>query len=331
MRNALHLITRSSRLVLATLAVIACLDPALAADWAPNRPIKLIVPYTAGGAADVGARLLAEKLGPALGQPIVVDNRGGASGLIGTDAAAKSAPDGYTLVWGSDVAFTIVPQLQAVTYDPLRDFEPVSLFMNGPMVLVVNPQRVPAANVKELIALAKAKPGKYTIASSGNGSSHHFAAEMLKHRAGIDLLHVPFKGGAQAVTDMLAGQVDMMMVSLGPVAAHLKSGRLKALAVSTTQRMSQLPDVPTLSEAGVPGYDVGIWMGVLYPARTPKPVIDRVTAEIAKILESPDVRSRIKDMGYAPGTASPELLAKRLQGDTGVYRKLIQDAKIKLD
>jgi tripartite-type tricarboxylate transporter receptor subunit TctC len=330
----MHSIPRSSRVlsrVLPALLALLLLGSAGAAEWTPSRPIRLLVPYTAGGAADVGARLLAEKLGPALGQPVVVDNRGGASGVIGTDAAAKSQPDGYTLVWGSDVAFTIVPQLQPVGYDPLRDFEPVSLFMNGPLVLVVNPQKVPVASVQELVALAKASPGKYSIASSGNGSSHHFAAEMLKYRAGVNLLHVPYKGGAQAVTDLLGGQVDMMLISLSPLAAHLKSGKLKALAVSTTQRMSQLPDVPTLAEAGVPGYDIGVWMGVLYPARTPKPIVDRVTGEIAKILDQPDVRMRLAAMGYTPGTARPEDLSKRLDADTAAYRKLIVDAKIKLD
>ena len=319
----------STRLALGVVAVLALGSYAAAAEWIPTRPIKLIVPFTAGGAADLTARVFNDKLATALGQPVVIDNRGGAGGISGTEAGVKSPPDGYTLIMGSDANITINPNLGALSYDPLKDLEPVSLIVNLPMLLVINPQKVPAGNVKELIALAKASPGKYTIASSGNGSSHHLAAELLKQEAGIDLLHVPYKGQAQAVTDLLGGQVDMAFGSLGPMAPYIKGGKLKALAISVSQRFPDLPDVPALSEGGVPGYDLGIWIGVMYPAGTPAPIVERVSSEISRILESPDVRARYASIGYTPVGGKPEVLAKRIQRDTLIYRNLIKNAKIK--
>lgn len=331
MRTPSKLASRLIRLGLGLGAALAFWGTATAADWAPTRPMKILVPYTPGAGADITARLVAERLGTALGQPIIVDNKGGGGGIIGTDAGAKSPPDGYTLVWGSDVAFTINPLLQQVPYDPIKDFEPVSLFVNLPMVLIVNPQKVPANNVKELIALVKAKPGFYSIASAGNGSSHHFAAEFLKFKAGVDLLHVPYRGAAQGLNDVLGGQADMMFISPASVLQHLKTGKVKALGMSTSRRLPNLPDVPTLAEAGVPGYDVGIWMGVLYPAHTPKAAVERVNSELVKILEQPEVKTRILDLGYTAGGGKPDVLAKRIASDTAMYRKLIQDAKIKSD
>jgi tripartite-type tricarboxylate transporter receptor subunit TctC len=331
MRHWTSLGVRLLQVALTLAASAGIFHPAAAAEWTPTRPLRLIVPYTPGAGADITARLIAAPLGVALGQPVIVDNRGGAGGLIGTDAGAKSAPDGYTLVWGSDVAFTIHPQLAKVPYDPVKDFEPVSLIVNLPMVLVVNPQRVPANNVRELVALAKASPGKFSIASSGNGSSHHFAAEFFKQLAGIDLLHVPYKGTAEGMNAVLAGQTDMMFVSPATTLPHIKAGKAKPLAVSVTRRLPTLPDVPTMQEAGVANFDVGIWMGVLYPAKTPRAAIDRINTEIANILEQPDVRSRIGDMGYAAGGGKPEVLGQRIQRDTENYRKLIRDANIKLD
>ncbi|MES2974804.1 MAG: tripartite tricarboxylate transporter substrate binding protein [Pseudomonadota bacterium] len=327
MRTPSKLVTR----LMALAAALAFSATAIAQEWAPNRPMKILVPYTAGAGADITARLVAGHLATALGQPVIVDNKGGGGGIIGTDAGAKSPPDGYTLVWGSDVAFTINPLLQAVPYDPIKDFEPVSLFVNLPMVLVVNPQKVAANNVKELIALVKAKPGFYSIASAGNGSSHHFAAEFLRFKAGVDILHVPYRGAAQGLNDVLGGQADMMFISPASVLQHLKTGKVKALGMSTSRRLPNLPDVPTLAEAGVPGYDVGIWMGMLYQANVPKAAITRVNAELSKILEMPEVKARILDLGYTSGGGTPDVLAKRIASDTAMYRKLIQDAKIKID
>jgi len=323
--------THLVRLTLTVATAIGICIPALAADWAPTRPIRLIVPYTPGAGADITARLIAGPLGTALGQTVIVDNRGGAGGIIGTDLGAKSAPDGHTLVWGSDVAFTIHPQLTKTPYDPIKDFEPVSLVVNLPMVLVVNPQKVPANNVRELIAFAKANPGKLSIASAGNGTSHHFAAEFFKQLAGVDLLHVPFKGAAEGMNSVLAAQTDMMFISPATVLSHIKAGKVKALAMSTNRRLSAIPDVPTMQEAGVPNFDVGIWMGVVYPAKTPRAAIERVSAELAKIVELPEVKARIGDLGYTAGGGKPEQLAQRIQRDMENYRKLIRDANIKLD
>jgi len=329
LRDLMHCLGRLA--LTAATAMIAVTNPAAAADWTPARPIKLIVPSTPGAGADITARLFSERLAAALGQPVIVDNKGGAGGLIGTEAAARSAPDGYTLVLGSDYAFTIYPQLRKPPYDPIKDFEPVGLVANLSMVLAVNPQRVPATNVKELIALAKANPGKYSIASAGNGSSHHLAAEYFKHQAGIDLLHVPYKGAAEAMTAVLGGQTDMMFISPATVLPHVKTGRVKALGVSVAQRIPALPDVPTLAEAGVPNFDIGIWFGFFYPARTPAPIVERVSAELQKILDMPEVRSRIVELGYSPGGGKPEVLSRRLADDTVKFRKLVQDANIKLD
>ena len=321
-----------ARLALGTTAVLAALSNlATAADWVPNRPIKLIVPSTPGGGADITARLFSERLASALGQPVIVDNRGGAGGLIGTEAGAKSAPDGYTLVFGSDYAFTIYPQMRKTPFDPVKDFEPVSLIVNLPLVLVVNSQKVAAGSVKELIALAKASPGKLSIASAGNGSSPHLAAEYFKHQAGVDLLHVPYKGAAESVTGVLGGQADMVFMSPAVVLPQMKSGRLKALGVSVARRVPVIADVPTLDEAGVPNFDIGIWMGFFYPARTPKAAVERVNAELQKIVDAPEMRARIAEMGYEPAGGRPDVLALRIEQDSAKYRKLVQDAKIKLD
>jgi len=319
-----------SRLALVTTFASATFAAA-GSDWAPTRPVKLIVPSTAGAAADTTARLFSQRLATALGQPVVVENRGGAGGLIGTEAAAKTAPDGHTLVLGSDYAFTIYPQLRKPPFDPVKDFEPVGLVTNLPMVLVVNPQRVAANNLKELIGLAKANPGKLTIASAGNGSSHHLAAEYFKHQAGIYLLHIPYKGAAEAMTDVLSGQVDMMFISPGTVIPHLKSGKVKAIGVSVARRVLALPDVPTLAEAGLRGFDIGIWFGIFYPAGTPKAAVERVNAELQKILEVPEVRTRLIETGYTPAGGKPEVLGQRIASDTTRFRKIVQDTKITLD
>lgn len=307
------------------------LNVAWAADWAPTRPIKLIVPSTPGGGADVTGRLFGERLSTVLGQPVIVENKGGAGGLVGTDAVAKSAPDGYTLLLGSDYAFTVYPQLRKPPYDPIKDFEPIGLIENLPLVLVINPQRVPATTMRELIALVKANPGKFSIASSGNGSSNHLAAEYLKHVAGLDLLHVPYKGASEATTAVLGAQTDMVFNSPVTLLPHLQTGKLKAMGISTATRSALLPDVPTLMESGVSSFDIGIWFGFFFPANTPKPIVDRVNTELQTILAMPDVRKKIHDMGYSPAGGKPEMLMERVKADSVKFGKLIRDANIKLD
>jgi tripartite-type tricarboxylate transporter receptor subunit TctC len=322
------------RLALRRATVVAVLMAAAGstlAQWTPTQSIRMLTPYAPGGAADIVARIVADKLGPALGQPVLVDNRGGAGGIIGTELGAKAPADGYTLIFGSDPPYTINPHLQKVPYDPLKAFEHVSLTVNVPLLLVVNPTRVPVGGVKELVALARANPGKYTIASSGNGSSGHLAAELFKSLAGINLVHVAYKGQAPANTDVLGGQVDMTFTSVGASLQHLKTGRLKALAISTARRFPSLPDLPTMAESGVPGYDIGVWLGASYPAGTPRAAVERVNAEINKILDMPEVRARLDALGYVPAGGRPEVLTRRIEADHALFGKLIRENNIKAE
>ena len=308
-------------------AAFAVAGSALAQGFGPDRQLKILVPFAAGAAADNGFRSISDKLAAALGSPVVIDNRPGAGGVLGAQAGAKAAPDGLTLIGGSDPPFTINPHLQKLSYDPLKDFVPVSFVAELPMALVVRSD-LNVGSLKELVTLAKSAPGKYTIASSGNGSSGHLAAEMLKSMAGIDLLHVPFKGMPQAVTDMLGGRVDVTFSSLGPVMPHVQGGKLKILALSTAQRLESLPDVPTVAEAGVPGFNIAVWLGLLYPAHTPKAAVERVSAEVDRILQAPDVRARFRELGYIPVGGPPDKLGQRIRADHEKFGKLIKDARI---
>jgi tripartite-type tricarboxylate transporter receptor subunit TctC len=317
---------KTLRLLAAALAAFAFASGAHA-QWTPDRAVKILVPFAPAASADSTFRAVSDKLAAALGQPVVIDNRPGAGGVLGAQIGAKSAPDGYTLIGGSDPPFTINPHLQKVPYEPLKDFVPVSLMVDVPLFLVVRPG-VNAASVKELVALAKSQPGKLSIASSGNGSSGHLAAELLKNRAGIDLLHVPYKGQAQAVLDVLAGRADMTFSSLGPVAEHIKSGKLRLLALSTSKRVANMPNVPTVAESGVPDFDLGVWIGLLYPAGTPAAAVQRVSAEIDRILKLPDIRARFEENGYVVIGGGPERLVQRIHGDYARFGKLIHDAKI---
>ena len=300
------------------------------AQWTPDRAVKILVPFAPAASADGTFRAVSDKLSAALGQPVVVDNRPGAGGVLGAQIGAKSAPDGYTLIGGSDPPFTINPHLQKVPSEPLKDFVPVSLMVDVPLFLVVRPG-INVSSVKELVALAKSQPGKLSIASSGNGSSGHLAAELLKNRAGISLLHVPYKGQAQAVLDVLAGRADMTFSSLGPVSEHIKGGKLKLLALSTGKRVASMPNVPTVAEAGVPDFDIGVWIGLLYPAGTPGAAVQRISAEMDRILQLPEIRGKFEDMGYVVIGGGPERLAQRINADYTRFGKLIQDAKIKSD
>ena len=298
-----------------------------AQGFGPDRQVRIVVPFAAGAAADNGFRTISDKLGAALGSPVMIDNRPGAGGVLGAQIGAKSAPDGYTLIGGSDPPFTINPHLQKLPYDALKDFTPVSFVAELPMALVARSE-LGVQSVQEFVTLAKESPGKYTIASSGNGSSGHLAAEMLKSMAGIQLLHVPYKGMPQAVSDLLGGRADVTFSSLGPVMPHVKSGRLKILGLSTASRLDSLPDVPTVAESGVPGFNIAVWIGLLYPAGTPAPMVSRVSAEVDRILAMPDVQARFRDLGYRPVGGPPERLGQRIRSDYEKFGKLIQDAKI---
>ena len=304
--------------------------PAAAQAW-PDKPIRLILGVPAGATPDVTARLIMPGVSQSLGQPLVADNRGGAGGLIAAEIVAKSAPDGYTLFISSPGALTILPSLRkSVPYDTLRDFAPISLISVGPFVLITHPS-VPVKSVKELIALAKSQPGKLNYASAGNGVANHLAMEMFKQMAGVDITHVPYKGAPQAVTDVLAGHMNMMFNSIAPIIANIKAGRVRVLGIASSKRSPQLPDVPTISEAGVPGFEAVNWFGMFAPAKTPKPIITRVNEAVVKVLRSPDVQAQFVALGADPVGDSPEEFAAFVRRDMERYAKVVKLSGAKLD
>jgi len=309
---------------------VALALPAVAETW-PDKPIRLILGVPAGATPDVTARVVMPGLSQLLGQPLVADNRGGAGGLIGAEIAAKSAPDGYTLFISSPGALTILPHMRkSVPYDTLRDFAPISLISVGPFVLITHPS-VPVKTVKELIALAKAQPGKLNYASAGNGVANHLAMEMFKQMAGVDITHVPYKGAPQAVTDVLAGHMNMMFNSIAPLVANIKAGRLRVLGIASSKRSPQLPDVPTISEAGVPGFEAVNWFGMFAPAKTPKPIIKRVNEAVVKVLRLPEVQAQFIALGADPVGDSPEEFAAFLRRDMERYAKVVKLSGAKVD
>src|SRR5918993_1353497 len=264
--------------------VLACLWlalPALGAESAyPSRPIRIVDPFPPGGPSDIVGRTISQRLSEALGQTVVVDNRGGASGIVGCEIVAKAAPDGHTLLLGPSGALTIQPTINPkLPFDPQRDFEPVTQLTSGPQVIAVNPA-VPAKSVHELIALAKSKPGQLNYASGGSGTANHLAAEVFKLAAGVDVVHVPYKGTGPALTSVLSGEAQMIISSLLPALPHLKSGKLRALAVTSTSRSAAVPNVPTAAESGLPAFETSSWHGILVPARTPRSIITRLHGEL---------------------------------------------------
>ena len=299
------------------------------AAW-PSRPIRWIVPYAPGAGTDTTARILVDKLSAALGQPIVIDNRGGAGGAIGTDAGAKAAPDGYTWTFGSDPPFTINPSFRKLPFDPQKDFVPVSLLARVPLVLVVNPA-MPATTIAQLVALARSKPGQLTVSSSGNGSSGHLAAEYFKSVTGTDMLHVPYKGQAEAVNDVVAGRVDINFSAIGNVLQYAKAGRLRIVGIAGSARFAGLPEVPTIAESGYPGFEISAFHGLLMPAGTPPAIVARVNDEVSKLLALPDVANRMLGLGFFPVGGPPDELERLIRVDTAKWEKLIRSAGIKAD
>ena len=286
-------------------AALASSAPATAQDY-PNRPIRIIVPFSAGGAVDGPTRVLAQELGKRLKQQVIIDNRPGAGATIGTEAVARAAPDGYTLLLASQTNAISAALYPKLTYQPIDDFAPISLLGREPGVLVVHPS-LPAKNVAELIALAKEKPGQLNYASSGNGSGQHLFMAMFASMSGIRLTHVPYRGSGQATTDVLAGTVPMSMPGLAGMVAHIKSGKLRALATTGQTRAAQLPDVPTLAEAGVPGYAAYVWLGLLAPRATPPAIIERLQRELVASLGAPEVKQYFSDTGIeAVGSTQAE-------------------------
>jgi tripartite-type tricarboxylate transporter receptor subunit TctC len=323
------IVPRAVAFCLVAFALAAAAGSAAAQPY-PNRPVRMVIAFPPGGTSDFVGRIVATRLGEFLGQPVVVENKPGASGLIGTQAVQHAAPDGYTILLApSD--FTLVAGLQAKPpYDPVKDFAAIGLLINYPHVLVANPD-VPAANAKELIALAKAKPGTINYASGGNGSSNHISGAAFAYAAGIDLTHVPYKGNGPAITDLLENRVQLLFTSIGPVEAHLKSGKLKAIAVTGPSRLAALPNVPTVSENALPGYEFMTWYGLAAPAGTPQPILDRLNADLRKTMASPDVKEKLANIGGDLTVTSPQAFAEMIRGEVGRWQKLARDANLKMD
>jgi len=322
---------RRAQLVAILFASIAlAIAPGVSAQPYPTKPIKLVVTFAAGGGADFVARVVAAKLSESLGQQVVVDNRAGAGGAIGADFVAKSLPDGYTLLLGAAGTLTILPNLQAVTFDSAKDFEPIGLIGSSPFVLAVSPT-VSANTVAELTALAKANPGKLNFGSSGNGGAPHLAGELYRSVTGIDIVHVPYKGLAPAITDVLGGQLQILFADVGLIAPHLKAGKIKALAVTGKERSSVLPELPTMIEAGVPGYQAGTWYGILAPVGTPSAIVARLNAELLKITAMPEIKTQFAVQGIEPAGGLPAQFGVLIREDTTKWGNLIKEAKIKVE
>jgi len=297
-------------------------------SW-PSKPIHLIVPYAAGGFADIRARMIGVELAKTLGQSVVIENKPGAGGVIGTDAVAKAAPDGYTVGMGNLAPLAVnVSLMKKLPYDPQKDLSPVILLEISPLILTAGPG-LQAKNVQELIALAKAKPGQIAFASSGIGGAHHLSGEMLRQMSGIDIIHIAYKGGAPAATDLLAGHVPMMFEMGYAALPSIKAGKIRALAVTSAKRLSVLPEVPTMKEAGVPGFESYNWQGVIAPAGTPREIVERLNREINAILAQPAVRNLITSTGSEVGGGTPEAFGTFIRSETEKWAKVVKQAGIR--
>jgi tripartite-type tricarboxylate transporter receptor subunit TctC len=311
------------------LALGVALDAA--AQPYPAKSIRFIVPFPPGGSADILARAIGQKAGEGLGQSVVVENRPGAGTAIGAEALAKSAPDGYAIMIGTVSSHAINPALNPkLPFDPVKDFTPVSLVASIPFAMIVHPS-VPAKTVQEFVALARAKPGTLNYSSAGSGTSNHLAGELLKSMAGIDIVHVPYKGSAPALNDLISGQVALMFDLVLTAAPHVKSGAVRGLAVTGAKRSSALPDLPTVAESGIPGYEVSAWFGIFAPAGVPQPVVQRLNAEFVKALREPDLRQRLASQGAEPLTSTPDEFAAYLRAEIDKWAKVVKAAGMKAD
>lgn len=296
----------------------------------PNKPIKIIVPFPAGGTVDFFARVVSTKLSDALGQSVLVENKAGAGGNIAAEAVAKASPDGYTLLMGSEVVAINTSLYSKLAYDPVKDLAPITLVGTVPNILIVNPS-LPVNSVKELIALATKTPGKISFASTGQGTSSHLSSELFKLMANVDLLHIPYKGGPPAVADLIGGQVNMMFINMPTGLAHVKSGKARVLAVSSARRAAQLPDVPTVDQAGLKGFETAAWSGLYAPAGTPPEVIARLNAEVVKILKMPSVKEQLAGQGAEPVGDTPEEFGRFTRDEIAKWAKLIKISGAKIE
>jgi tripartite-type tricarboxylate transporter receptor subunit TctC len=333
---SLSTLHRARRTLLATAIGLTVAAPALLAPPAfaqpwPTKPVTLVVPFPAGGTTDVLARALAEKLQQSLGQPVIVESRPGAGATLGADYVAKAKPDGYTLLIGA-VHHTIASSVyKKLPYDFQKDFVPITGLALVPNVLVVNAGATPAKSVAELVAAVKAHPGQWSYGSNGNGTAQHLIGTQFQNATGTTLLHVPYKGSGPLATDLLGAQIQMSFDTITPVLPHIKAGKLRALAVTTARRSSALPDVPTLEEAGLKGFDIGTWFGVLAPAATPRDIVARLNAEMVKVIQAPEFRKRMDEIGAEPTGGSSEQLAAQIRSETGRFAKLVKDANVQIE
>ena len=297
-----------------------------AAQSYPSKPVRLIVPFPPGGSNDVVGRMIAAQLSTRLDKPVIVENQGGAGGLIGTEMAARAQPDGYTLLLIS-VAYAFIPAIYKLPYDPATAFAPVAILGAGPVVIAVT-SKLPVNSVKELIALAKEKPGELNYATAGVGSFQHLASELFKQQAGVDIVHIPFKGGGPAMMDVIAGNTQIAIGSLVQMLPQIKAGKLKALGVGSANRIAALPDLPTISEAGVPGYEVTNWWGIVVPAGTPRSVIDRLHKDLTVVVASPETKERFAAEGSEPLSMSPDEFGRFIAAETVKWARVVKDAGI---
>mgnify|MGYP000935125060 CR=1 FL=1 len=297
----------------------------------PNRPVTLVVPFPPGGGTDTGARIVAQKLGAKWGQTVVVENKGGAAGMIGADLVAKARPDGYTILMGNIGTQAINPSLyKKLPYDPDAAFAPISLVAELPLAMMVNPA-VPAKTAKEFVALAKRQPGQLSYSSSGAGGAPHLAAEMFKEATGTFILHVPYRGGGPAIADLLAGHVQLSFMTVLEASGHIKAGKLRALAVTGARRVPAVPEVPTLAEAVLPGFDSISWIGLFAPAGTPKDIVDKISTDVRELLASDEVKGKLIELGAVPAGNTPAQFQAMIDSDRKRYAQVIRDKKISVD
>jgi tripartite-type tricarboxylate transporter receptor subunit TctC len=321
----------SSILALAGCCLLVAACASAIAQTYPSRPLRLIVPFPPGGGNDILARTVGNRLTEVIRQPLVVDNRAGAGGVIGATLAAQAMPDGYTLFLGSVGNLAQNPALKEnLAYDPVRDFAAVSLLATSAFILAVNPS-VPAKSIQELVALAKASPGKLNYASSGAGSSLHMAMELFRHATGTDMLHVPYKGATTIMADVVSGRVQLVFSTMPPALPHVKSGKLRALGVSTARRAAAAPDVPTIAESGVPGFEVSNWQGITAPAKTPRPIVLKLNRDLATTLKLPGMTEALAGQGLEPAASTPEEFGKLIRSELAKYTRIVKAAGIRVD
>jgi len=313
------------------LLAAAVFSGAALAQSYPSRPIHFIVPYPAGGPLDTIARLLGQKVSENVKQPVIVENKPGAGGNIGADFVAKSPPDGYAILMGAVATHAINPTLYAnIPYDPVRDFAPITQVASTPNVLVVNPS-IPASNVKEFVAYAKANPGKLNFGSGSTGSAGHLAGELFKSMAGVDMTHIPYKGAAPAMQDLIGGQIQLMFDNLASALTQVRAGKVKALAVTTAKRSSLAPDLPTIAESGLPGFDISTWFGIFAPGGTPPEVVARLNTEFTRALAMPDIREKMLNLGAEPVSSTPEQFAAYIRSEAEKYARVVKASGAKAD